>query len=202
MITIKKGIELLDEIDQYDLIFIGTNVYCCLTQGIQREIALHYPYCREANLTQRYGDPKRLGTLLETSKDGEPTIVLLYMYMGFPYRKNKNEPYLDYDVLEKTLINANEKYRGRKVATTLLGCSRFDGNGDREKVLEIMERTLKDMDVVVYDYHQLTKDEKMMGIMIEEWKVREVDKRKYYDMKRDRKREGRKLREKNGFAMY
>lgn len=202
MITIKKDIDLMDEIKDYDTIFIGTNVYCCLSQGIQRDVTLYYPYCREANLTQRYGDVARLGTLLETSAEGEPTIVLLYIYRGFPYRKSMDEDYLDYDALEKCLIKANEAYKGKTVATTLLGCSRFDGNGNRDRVLEIMERTMTDVNLIVYDYYQKSKDEKHMEMMIKEWEVKKVDRKKYYEMKKMRKRAGKELRKKNGFAMY
>ena len=178
MITIIKDIELIQDVDKYDTIFIGTNVYGCMSQGAQRDIALKFNYCREANFAQKYGDTSRLGSLLETSEDGKPTIVLLYMYKGFDYRKSKNDEYLDYDLLEKCLIKANELYKGRRVATTLIGCSRFDGNGNRDRVLEILERTMTDIDLVVYDYHQLTYKERYKKIKAERQQLRELQKQK------------------------
>ena len=46
---------------------------------------------------------------------------------------------------------------GKKVLTTVLGCSRFDGNGDRDKVIPMMEKLLYNVDVDVYDYLQIPK---------------------------------------------
>ena len=37
---------------------------------------------------------------------------------------------------------------------TILGSSQFDGNGDKDKCLKIIEGSTKDLDITLYDYEQ------------------------------------------------
>ena len=46
MINIIKDEDIMNHINEYDVVLIGTNVYCTLSQGVQRDIALNYPYVR------------------------------------------------------------------------------------------------------------------------------------------------------------
>lgn len=202
MITIVKDVDIMQEISNYDTILIGTNVYCSMSQGVQRDIILNYPYVREKNLQTKYGDVAKLGTLLECSEKDEPTIVLLYMYRGYPYRKKNDEEYLDYKVLEDCLRLVNKKYKNKRVATTLLGCSRFDGNGNREKVLELMEKTLTDVDVVVYDFFQKSRDEKQIETRKREVALKDISYELYHEAVKKRKEEAEKRFQRNGFARY
>ena len=39
-----QDINLFNDIDKYDVILIGTNIYNTLSQGFQRDIMLHYPF--------------------------------------------------------------------------------------------------------------------------------------------------------------
>ena len=62
--------------------------------------------------------------------------------------------------MEKCLKTANNEFKGKKVLTTLLGSTRFDGRGEREKCLEIIDKNTKDLDLYIYDYEQISiKDE-------------------------------------------
>ncbi len=203
MINVVKDIDLMDNICNHDVILIATNVYCTMSQGIQREIALNYPYVREDNLNLgKYGDVSKLGTLLECKRDNEPLIVLLYSYRGYPYRKQMDEDYLDYHSLEKCLIKVNKKYANLNIGTTFLGCSRFDGNGDKNKVMEIMEKTLTDVNVTVYDYYQKSRSEKLKEIRTNELKLKEVSYDLYHEAVKHRKEEAEKRYKRNGFARY
>lgn len=203
MITIIKDINLIHEIAKYDIIFIGTNVYCTLSQGIQRDIAINYGYVRQQNLDAGgYGDVTKLGKILECKQDNEPTIVLGYIYRGYPYRKTKDEDYLDYDALKKCLSKINKLYKGKKIGTTLLGCSRFDGNGNKDRVLEIMEKVLTDTDVYVYDFFQKSRDEKQQELRKKELEIKKIDRKLYYETVRKRKKEADERFKKNGFARY
>lgn len=202
MIKIISDVNLMDDISKYEIILIGTNVYCTLSQGIQRDIALNYPYVRNENLNTKYGDVSKLGTVLECKCDGEPTIVLLYMYRGYPYRKSMDEDYLDYQSLEKCLKKINKIYKEKKIATTLLGCSRFDGNGNKEKVIEIMNKTLKDVDVTVYDFFQKSRDEKQIETRKKELELKAINYELYREAVKKRKEEAEKRYKRNGFARY
>lgn len=202
MIKVVSDVNLMDDISEYEIILIGTNVYCTLSQGIQRDIALNYPYVRENNLKTKYGDISKLGTMLECSCEGEPTIVLLYMYRGYPYRKSMDEDYLDYKSLEKCLKKVNTIYAGKKIATTLLGCSRFDGNGDKEKVMEIMSSTLTNVDITVYDFFQKSRDEKQIETRKKELELKAISYDLYHEAVKKRKEEAEKRYKRNGFARY
>ena len=96
----------------------------------------------------------------------------------------------------------NARYKGQRVCSPLLGCSRFDGNGDREKVISLMEQYCTDIDLTVYDYHQLSRNEKQIKMFKEEAKVKEVDRDAYYAMVRKRKEEAEERFRRNGHARY
>lgn len=151
MVNIIKDKEPIWETDKYDVILVGTTIYCMLTNGFQSKVRLKYPYIDEINDSTNYGDMRKLGKRLTI--DGKPIISLMYI-ANYPHSKRV---FLDYDALEYALSTANAEFKGKKVMTTMLGCSKFDGNGDKEKVLEIMLKTTKDLDLDVYDYDQLEK---------------------------------------------
>ena len=204
MIEIIKDVDIMTEISKYDTILIGTNVYCTLGNGVQRDIALNYPYVREDNYKTKYGDITKLGHILECSRENEPTIILLYICKGYTRKTKKGENIdtLSYESLERCLKTINQRYKGRRIACPLLGCSRFDGNGDKERVITMIETLLTDVDIVVYDYHQLSRDEKQTKRWKEEQEVKKKDIEAYYKMVKERKDEAEKRFQRNGHARY
>ena len=86
MINIIKGIDLYEHLDEYDVILIGTNLYCTMSQGIQLNVMLNYPYVYNKNLETKYGDINKLGTILECKSDGEPTFCLCFITKGYNFR--------------------------------------------------------------------------------------------------------------------
>ena len=145
--------------DEYDVILVGTSIYNMLTNGFQCKLKLKYPEIEVANQTTNRGDRRKLGKRLTI--EGNPTISLLYIckYPGL-----RHGPPIDYDALENAIKTANKEFKGKKVMTTMIGCSEFDGNGDKERVLEILNRCATDMDVTVYDYHQMRKRDEIRVI--------------------------------------
>lgn len=143
------------ETEKYDVILVGTSIYCMLTNGFQSKIRFKYPYVDDANNKTPFGDKRKLGKRLtvEPIEDGQPIISLLYI-ANYPHSKRV---FVDYEALENALATANAEFKGKKVMTTLLGESAFDGNGDREKLLKIIEENTKDLDLDVYDYKQLPR---------------------------------------------
>lgn len=202
MIKIIKNEDIMGHINDYDIILIGTNVYCTLSQGVQREIALNYPYVRNMNFETKYGDESKMGTILECSVNDEPIISLLYICRGYPCKKVNGDDYLSYESLEKCLKLINVKYKGLNIACPFLGCSRFDGNGNKEKVLNIMNNTLSDVNVTIYDYFQMSREEKQISTLKKEMEVKSKDYNAYRAMVRQRKEEAEKRFLKNGFARY
>lgn len=204
MVNIIKDIDLLQDIGKYDVTLVPSHINNSLSNGFQRDVALNYPYVQEGNYGTKYGDPKKLGTILECNCKGEPTITIVYIFKFYPHKKIKGEiiDFCDYEALEKCLLLINSKYKGYRVSCPLLGCSRFDGNGDRDKVLALMEKCCTDIELFVYDFHQLSRNEKQQKVWKEEQEVKKVDREAYYAMVRKRKEEAEARFKRNGHARY
>ena len=190
-----KDEDLFKHINEYDVILVGTNTYCTMSQGLQRDVMLYYPNVHERNMETRYGDKKKLGTVLRV--DGTPTFALLYICEG-NFRPDLSSDYLNRDALENSLKICKVMFKGQKVACPLLGGSRFDGNAPHDEVLSIIESVFSDVDMDVYDYHQLSKEEKKKLIRTAELKVKSQDRKAYYKMVAERKEKENKLKELNG----
>ena len=202
MINIIKDVDLFEHVDEYDAVLIGTNTYCTMSQGIQLKVMLNYHYVYEKNLETKYADPEKMGTILECKSDGEPTFCLCFITNSYNFRPDIQKDYLSYESLEKCLGLVNLLYRGKKIATTLLGASRFDGNGDRDKIMEIFNNTIKDVDLTIYDYHQKSRAEEMKEVRDKELEVKKGDREKYYKMVAERKKKAEERFNKNGHRRY
>ena len=84
----------------------------------------------------------------------------------------------------------------------MLGCSRFDGNGDKEKVLKIFNNCLTNVDVTIFDYFQQSRNEKQIATRKKELAVKAEDYDAYYNMVKKRKEDAEKRFLRNGFARY
>ena len=202
MIKIIKDVDLYDHFDEYDIILIGTNLYCTMSQGIQLKIMLNYPYVYNKNLETKYGDMDKLGTILECKSEGEPTFCLCFITKGFNFRPDLESDYLSYEALEKTLKLVNVKYKNKKIACPLLGSSRFDGNGDKEKIMEIFNNTLSDVECTIFDYFQKSRAEEMKEVRDNELAVKKKDRDAYYKMVGERKKKAEERFKKNGHRRY
>lgn len=202
MINIIKDVDLFDHFSEYDAVLIGTNTYCTMSQGIQLKVMLEYPYVYEKNLETKYADPEKLGTLLECKSEGEPTFCLCFITNSYNFRPDLNSVYISYESVEKCLRLVNILYRGKKVATTLLGASKFDGNGDRDKVMEIFNNTITDVDLTIYDYEQKSRNDYIKEWYFKEKEMKKIDKKQYYKMVRKRKQEADERFKKNGHRRY
>lgn len=201
MISIIKDIDLYDHFNEYDIILIGTNIYCSMGQGIQLKVMLNYPYVYDKNLETKYGDMNKLGTILECTKEGEPTFCLCFIVKG-NFRPDLQKDYLYYESLEKCLKLINVLYKGKKVACPLLGASRFDGNGDKERIYKIFNECITDVDVTIFDYFQLSRAEGMKVWWSNEQEIKKVDRKAYYEAVRKRKQEAEERFKKNGHRRY
>ena len=148
MLKIIKDKDPIWETDNFDVILIGTSIYNQLNGGFQSKIKYKYPIVDEKNRETKYADFSKLGTRITINDT--PTISLMYI-CGYP---RPNIDTVDYDSLTKCLLTANAEFRGKKVLTTILGSSQFDGNGDKDKCLKIIKDSTKDLDITLYDYEQ------------------------------------------------
>ena len=103
---------------------------------------------------------------------------------------------------EDHLKLVNVLYSGKNVATTLIGGSKFDGNGDRDKILEILNNCIKDVNLTIYDYYQKSRDEEITDLLKKESEVKKTDRTAYYEMVKKRKKEADERFNKNGHRRY
>ena len=202
MINVIKDIDLHNHVGEYDVVLVATTNYCTMSHGIQLQVMLNYPYVYDKNLETKYGDPEKLGTVLECSKDGEPTFCLCFITNSYNFRPDLQKDYLSYESLEKCLKLVNVLYKDKRVACTLMGESRFDGNGDRERILEIFDNTIMDVDLTIYDYYQKSRAEEMKEVREKELEVKAKDRKAYYEMVAKRKKEADERFKKNGHRRY
>lgn len=152
-LTIIKNIDLIKDYDKYDVILIGTNIYNKMSDGFQLKIRKVEPMVLELNMGTKYADNNKLGKRVSLY-DSTPIYSLCFIVKGYNFRPDKESDYLDYNALETCIKTANLEFQGKKVATTLIGSSIFDGNGDRVKILKILEENSDKIDLYVYDYIQ------------------------------------------------
>lgn len=148
MLKIIKDKDPIWETDKFDVILIGTSIYNQLNGGFQSKMKYKYPMVDEKNRETKYADFSKLGTRITINDT--PVISLMYI-CGYP---RPNTDTVDYDSLTKCLLTANAEFRGKKVMATIIGSSQFDGNGDKDKCLKIIEDSTKDLDITLYDYEQ------------------------------------------------
>lgn len=148
MIKFVKDKEPIWDTDNFDVLLIGTSIYNRLDGGFQSKIKFKYPIVDEENNKTKYADVSKLGSRLTVGT--VPKISLMYI-CNYPTTKQET---LDYDALDRCLKTANAEFKGKKVLMTIVGSSEFDGNGDRDKCLKLIEENTKDLDVTIYDYEQ------------------------------------------------
>jgi hypothetical protein len=59
------------------------------------------------------------------------------------------------------LETAALEFKNKRIITTILGGTVFDGEGDKNRILGMMEKAFEGLDVDVYDYTQTVLNEEM-----------------------------------------
>lgn len=175
MVNIIKDKELIWETDNYDVVLVGTSIYCMLSAGFQSKMKFKYKFLEPANDETPYADTRKLGTRLTLKEKDCPIISLLYICN---YPRTKKE-YIDYEALEKCLRTANAEFKGLNIASTIIGSSKFDGNGDKEKCIKMIEECMTDVNITLYDYEQKTRREESLEYFDYIHKVKKTDKELY-----------------------
>lgn len=165
MIKFVEGIDLIKDVRDFDVILVGTSIMNKLGNGFQYKVGINFPdVLAAAKTATKYADQNKLGTV--TVWDGKPAFALCYITKG-RYRPDINPDALDYDALESALKLIAKTFKGKRIASTILGHSIYEGGGDKEKIIELFNKTLGDLDVTLYDYEQLDIDEEKRA----EWSV-------------------------------
>ena len=191
MVEIKKDIDIVKEVSNFDVLLVGTNVYCQLCNGWQFDAKLLYPSIHKANLETKYGDVEKLGNVICVEQKNEQTVCLLYVLKG-NFRPDIQKETIDYEALINCLKYINIIYKGKNVGSPIIGASPFDGNGDKEKIINLFHEYLTDVNLTLYDYQQISQQEKRLitikKIMKEKAESKKSgDTSKYHKLSRERK---------------
>lgn len=120
--------------------------------GVAKQVREKYPkvYQSYKQACDKLGPNDVFGKIQVCAINSEKTrfIVNLFSQLNYGYIGQ----YTDYEKLKGCLEKVNERFSGYTVAIPyLLGCGR--GGGDWTIVSEIIEKTLTDCDVTLYEYN-------------------------------------------------
>ena len=154
MLRIIKDTPLIEEIYEYDVILYSMGVNNSMSKGFNNDISVNFPKVKESECSYRYGDNRKYGTIHEFESDG---IKFVSCYIKTPEKKRrKTDLFVSYEYLDLCLEKVSRIYKGKRIASKILGSDEFDGNGDREKIMKLFEKHFsgKGNDITIYDYIQ------------------------------------------------
>ena len=149
-VTIVKDKFLIEDIKKYTIVLVPMSANNSMNSGFAYEIGLNFPPIREKVQTTPYGDRRKFGTV-SVFKDEGITFCICFMHTG---GQSKQAEYVKYDSLADCLDLININFKGKTVASPILGSTKYDGRGDKEKIINIFKEHCTDIDVILYDYEE------------------------------------------------
>lgn len=149
LIKIIKKKNLINDIFHYDVILFPMGINNSMGKGFVYELGLNFPEIKETENEMGYGDIRKLGNIHENRVDGR-IFTACYIHSG-GYNKNEDGSYLNIDALKKCLKEINDVYKGKKIASIILGGNTFDGNYSKKKVIDLFKEICKDCDIALYE---------------------------------------------------
>ena len=162
MLNIVKDIDLINDIPKYDYTIIPTNCYCIFGNGFASKVKRLYPYTFEYDKRTNYADKNKLGSILEVNYFDEPKFIIAYVSFGINFRPDLQKDYLDYNALTTVIKKLDIIYKDKNIAAPFIGCNKYDGNGDKEKVLNILKKNVNNFKLTIYDYFQRRENDEEM----------------------------------------
>lgn len=149
-VTIVKDKFLIEDIKKYTIVLVPMSANNSMNSGFAYEIGLNFPPIREKVQTTPYGDRRKFGTV-SVFKDNGITFCICFMHTG---GQSKQVEYVKYDSLADCLDLININFKGKTVASPILGSTKYDGRGDKEKIINIFKEHCTDIDLILYDYEE------------------------------------------------
>lgn len=149
-VTIVKDKFLIEDIKKYTIVLVPMSANNSMNSGFAYEIGLNFPLIREKVQTTPYGDRRKFGTV-SVFKDDGITFCICFMHTG---GQSKQAEYVKYDSLADCLDLININFKGKTVASPILGSTKYDGRGDKEKIINIFKEHCTDIDLILYDYEE------------------------------------------------
>ena len=151
--TIVRNNKILDDVYNgvYDAVLVPMSIYNSMNSGFVYEVGLNFKNVKEEERKTPYADRRKYGTIFIIKDVAD--FIMCYMHNG-GYKKNEDGSFVSYDNLRSCLKQVNDEYKGKNVASVVMGADKADGNGEKEKILSIFEETCKDVNLTIYDYEQ------------------------------------------------
>jgi len=157
--------QLIYHVFDYDVILFGMGINNSLQNGFSYEIALNFPAIVESENNTRYGDKRKYGTIHDT-KINNIVFCACYVY-DIGKKRNQASEFIDYTSLKESLKRCRRRYRGKKIACPIIGQDIYDGNGDKEKIIEIYNEVFDDsVDITLFDFKQVNFKEEIYKEML------------------------------------
>lgn len=150
--TIVEGKQLIEHVFEYDTILFGMGINNSMNNGFAYDICINFPEVKENEDNTGYGDNRKYGKTHETKVNNKLTFCACYCYnIGL---KAKQSDFIDYESLEKCLLTVKKKYKGKKIASPIIGQDKYDGNGDKGKLIQLFDKVFGDCNITLYDFEQ------------------------------------------------
>jgi len=154
MKIIKGNLITLAQSGAFDVISHGCNCFCTMGAGIAPHMASAFgadTFHMEHRLQR--GNYNKLGQIdFETMKAGGRELTVVNSYTQYNYGRNHSDgddmP-LDYTALEMCMQKINHYFKEKHVGLPWIGCGL--AGGDKNRVKEILERTLTDVDLTIVE---------------------------------------------------
>lgn len=188
MIEIIENEDIMKHIEEYEVILVPTNINQILSNGFQGDISSKFPFIEEENLTTKYGDLNKLGTIVECKSNSSKVLFILLYISKTGTRPDIQKEFVNYEALEKCLKLINSLYAGKRVAAPFIGTSKFDGNGDKEKIIDLINKCITKCDMTIFDYKQKSRSDKFMEQVMYLRKLKQKDYKLYLKEKENIKK--------------
>lgn len=131
--------DLVKDADQYEVIAHCCNCFCTMGSGIAPQIKAKFPEAYAVDCATPKGDLTKLGTISHTV-NSKPIVVNLYGQFDYTGRRSGKMD-LDYDAIEKALIEMKNKFSGKTFGMPKIGAGL--AGGDWNRIEEIIDRVMR-----------------------------------------------------------
>lgn len=138
----------LAKLKHFDLIAHGCNCFCTMGSGIAKQIKEQFPEALDTDILHTIrGDIKKLGcyTCCRSKVYG---FIIVNAYTQ--YRYGTDSPKIDYEAITLVMRKLNHDHEGKRIGLPLIGAGL--AGGDWNRIKNIIETELKDMDVTIVHY--------------------------------------------------
>ena len=147
MKTIKGDLVELAKNGEFDVIVHGCNCFCNMGAGIAKTIKQNFPEAYKADLETRKGIKSKLGSC-SFAYIKSLNMAIANAYTQFKYGRDKM--HVDYRAVRSCMAQIAKEFPDERIGLPKIGAGL--AGGDWDKIKNIIEEELKDMDVTIVEF--------------------------------------------------